>query len=78
MYQSEDGKSRVQVRLEDDSAWLTQQQLSELFETTVPNINMHIRNILRDGELSRGATIKNYLIVRRERTRETPIWGLPY
>ena len=70
MYQSEDGKSRVQVRLEDGSAWLTQLQLSELFETTVPNVNMHIRNILRDGELSREATVKYYLIVRQEGNRE--------
>jgi hypothetical protein len=70
MYQSEDGRSRVQVRLEDGNAWLTQLQLSELFETSVPNINIHVRKILQDGELSRKATIKNYLIVRQEGNRE--------
>ena len=70
IYQSEDGKSRVQVRLEDGTAWLTQLQLAVLFETTVPNINFHIRNILDDGELTAEATIKDYLIVRQEGNRE--------
>jgi len=70
IYQSEDGLSRVQIRLEDGSAWLTQLELAVLFETTVPNINIHIRNIWKDGELSPEATIKDYLIVRSEGNRE--------
>jgi hypothetical protein len=70
IYQSEDGQSRVQVRLEDGNAWLTQLQLAVLFKTTVPNINIHIRNILDDGELTAEATIKDYLTVRLEGNRE--------
>ena len=58
MYQSEDGKSRVQVRLEDGSAWLAQQQIAELFESSKQNVSLHIQNIYEDGELLREATVK--------------------
>ena len=72
MYQSEDGKSRVQVRLEDGSTWLTQQQIAELFESSKQNISLHVQNIYEDGELLRGATVKYYLTVRREGNRARP------
>jgi hypothetical protein len=70
IYQSEDGKSRVQVRLEDDSAWLTQQQIAELFETTKQNVSLHVQHIYEDGELQKEATVKYYLTVRQEGNRE--------
>ena len=70
IYQSEDGKSRVQVRLEDGNAWLTQQQIAELFEMTKQNVSLHIQNIYEDGELRKEATVKNYLTVRLEGIRE--------
>jgi hypothetical protein len=47
VYQTEDGKIKLDVRLEDETVWLTQQLIAELFQTTVPNISMHIRNIMK-------------------------------
>jgi hypothetical protein len=69
LYQTEDGRTRIEVRLEDESVWLTQVMMAELFQTSVPNINMHIRNVLEERELSGEATIKEYLTVRKEGTR---------
>jgi hypothetical protein len=62
LYQTEDGQSSIQVRLDGDTVWLSQRLIAELFQTTVANINMHIRNILAEGELSEKAVIKEYLI----------------
>ena len=70
LYQTEDGRSRIQVRLEGGTAWLTQVMMAELFQTSVPNINIHIGNILEDKELSAEATIKEHLIVRQEGQRQ--------
>ncbi len=69
LYQSEDGRTRFQVRTDGQTVWLTQAQMSELFQTTVANINIHIRNIIDDGELDPSSTIKDYLIVREEGSR---------
>jgi len=69
-YQSEDGKIRLQTRLENETVWLTQQQIAELFQTTVPNINMHIKNIFAEGELKPEATIQDFLTVRQEGSRQ--------
>ncbi|MCH8526398.1 MAG: virulence RhuM family protein [Kiritimatiellae bacterium] len=54
----------------DGSAWLSQAEMAELFDTSVPNINIHIRNIYDEGELGDLATVKKYLIVRQEGTRQ--------
>ncbi|MBN2398219.1 MAG: virulence RhuM family protein [Deltaproteobacteria bacterium] len=62
LYQTEDGQSRIQVRLEDETVWLTQAAMAELFQTSVPNINIHIRNILREEELRAESVIKEFLI----------------
>jgi len=70
LYQSEDGSSRVECRFADGTIWLTQIQLSELFQTTVPNINLHLKAIYAEGELEEAATIKSYLIVRMEGSRQ--------
>ena len=69
-YQTEDGSSRIQVRLEDKTVWLTQAQMAELFQTTVPNVSMHIRNIFAEKELIPGATVKDFLIVQPERLKK--------
>lgn len=66
LYTTEDGKKRIEVRLEDETLWLNQIGLAELFQTTVPNINIHLKNIYGEGELSEEGTIKEYLIVRQE------------
>lgn len=70
IYQSDDGKSQLQVSLQDDTIWLTQKQLSELFKTTIPNINMHLKNIFNEGEQIEKTTIKESLIVQTEGKRK--------
>ena len=70
LYQTEDGKSRLEVRFEGETVWLTQLQMAELFQTSVPNINMHLRNIFAEGELLPEATIKDSLIVQQEGSRK--------
>ena len=70
IYQSDDGKSQLQVSLQDDTVWLTQKQLSELFQTIIPNINMHLKNIFNEGEQIEKATIKESLIVQSEGKRK--------
>lgn len=70
LYQTEAGQTRVLVRFEGETAWLSQAQMAELFQTTVANINIHIKNIYEEGELSPQATIKEHLIVRREGERQ--------
>ena len=70
VYQSEDGQVKLDVRLQDDTVWLTQQLIAELFQTTVPNISMHIRNIYEEGELTSEATVQKLLTVRQEGSRD--------
>ena len=70
LYQTEDGLVKLQVRLQNETVWLTQQMIAELFQTTVPNISMHIRNIYAEGELTPAATIKKFLTVRQEGKRD--------
>lgn len=70
LYQTEDGRTRIQCRLEDETIWLTQIQLAELFQTSVPNINLHLKAIYAEGELAEQATLKSYLIVRSEGARQ--------
>ena len=57
-YQTDDGRVRVQARLEDETLWLTQQQMAELFQTSKQNISHHIRSIYEEGELTLDATVK--------------------
>src|ERR1700677_1652319 len=69
LYQTEDGSTRIQCRFENETIWLTQVQIAELFQTTVPNINQHLKAIYAEGELVEEATVKSYLIVRSEAGR---------
>ncbi|MCK6554945.1 hypothetical protein L6Q96_10250 [Candidatus Binatia bacterium] len=68
LYQTDDRRTR-ECRFEGDTIWLTQAQLAELFETSVPNINLHLKAVYEEGELDEGATITAYLIVRAEGKR---------
>ncbi len=68
LYTTEDGSTSISLRAAEGTVWLTQLEISELFKTSVPNINLHIKSILEEGELSE-ATIKENLIVRREGSR---------
>jgi hypothetical protein len=69
-YQTEDGQSRIQVRLQNGTVWLNQRLLSELYQVAVPTINLHIATIFGDHELTPEATIRKYLIVQTEGTRQ--------
>lgn len=69
IYQAAAGDTRLEVRLEDETVWLSQQQMAELFQTTRANITLHIGNIYTEGELSPEGTCKNFLLVRQEGTR---------
>ncbi len=62
IYNTEDGKAKVVLLAKDGQIWMSQQQLAELFATSVPNINIHISNILKEGELQENSVIKFYLI----------------
>lgn len=70
LYQTEDGQTKLEVRLEDETVWLTQQQLATLLQTTKQNISLHIQNIYEEGELMPEATVKKILTVRPEGTRQ--------
>ena len=66
LYQTEDGQTRIDVRLENDTVWLTQAQMAALFDKTPQNITMHIRNAYNEGELDKSATCKEFLQVQTE------------
>ena len=66
VYQSADNAIRLDVQLAEETVWLTQQQMALLFDSTIPNISMHIRNIFKEEELVKEATVKNFLIVQNE------------
>jgi len=63
LYQTEDGKIRIEVRLQDESVWLSQKLMAELFQTTPQNITIHLKNIFNEGELDEMATCKDFLQV---------------
>ncbi len=70
VYPTEDGRTKIEVRLEDETVWLTQQHMADLFQTTQQNISLHLQNIFDEGELQRAATHKEYLSVRQEGSRQ--------
>lgn len=70
IYQTENGETKLDVRFQDETVWLTQKLMAELFQTSVPNINMHLKNIFEEGELEENRTIKEFLIVQQEGKRE--------
>ena len=70
IYQSQDGKTKIDVRIKNETVWLTQAQMAELFHTTPQNITLHIKNIYQEGELSQNATCKEYLQVQTEGSRQ--------
>lgn len=70
IYQTPDGGSSVEVRMDQDTVWLTQRQLGELFGTTPENILMHLRNIYENKELEKSSTSKGFLVVRQEGSRQ--------
>ena len=73
IYNTEDGKAKINLRLEDGTVWLNQLQIAELFQTTKQNISKHIKAILEDGELSEDSTVNYQLTVQKEGNREIEI-----
>jgi len=70
LYKAEDGKIKLEVRLLNETAWLTQKMIAELFQVSVPTVNEHIKNILDEEELKDKATIRKFLIVQTEGSRK--------
>jgi hypothetical protein len=70
LYQSSDGTTRIEVRLEADTVWLPQRLIAELFQVSVPTVNEHLKGIYDDRELDPAATIRNFRIVQTEGTRQ--------
>ena len=66
VYPTEDGRMKIEVRLENETVWLTQQHLAELFQTTKQNISLHLQNIFAEKELDHAATVKESLTVQQE------------
>jgi len=70
LYTTPDNQTRIEVRLGDETVWLSQVQMAELFQTTKQNVSLHVRNVFEEGELTRDATVKESLTVQREGDRE--------
>jgi len=70
IYQTESGETKIEVRLEEETVWLTQKLIAELFQVSIPTVNEHIKNIYSEGELTEKATIRKFRIVRIEGARE--------
>ena len=69
VYQTEDGKLKIEVRFEGETVWLTQQHMTDLFQTTKQNVSLHIQNLYEERELERRATVKESLTVQMEGKR---------
>lgn len=69
IYKTENGQTKIDVRFENETVWLTQNALAELFQTTKNNISIHVKNIFEEGELDRNATVKEFLTVQKEGNR---------
>lgn len=70
LYTTEDGKSRIQLRTKDQTVWLTQREMGELFDVSTDNVGLHLKNLYEDGELDRQATTEESSVVQSEGVRE--------
>ncbi len=61
IYQTEDGKTRIEVRFEQENVWLTQKLIAELFGTTKQNVSLHLQNIFKEKELNQDSAVKDFL-----------------
>jgi hypothetical protein len=81
LYQTEDGATRIEVRMEGETVWMTQGTMAELYQTTPQNITLHLKAIYEEGELQEGATCKEFLQVQKEGargvTRTRKFYSLP-
>ena len=74
LYQSDDGLAEIQLRVEGETVWLTQAEMAELFATTKQNVSLHIRNTLKEGELSEAAVVKENLTTAADGKRYRVKW----
>lgn len=70
LFTSSDGQARLAVALEEDTVWLSQAQMSVLFDTSTDNIGLHLKNIFQEGELQEEATTEDFSVVRQEGRRQ--------
>ena len=70
LYTTDDGKSQIQLRAKDQTVWLSQREMAELFDVSTDNVGLHLKNIYEDGELSREATTEESSVVQTEGTRQ--------
>ncbi len=70
LYTTDDGKSQIQLRAKDQTVWLSQREVAELFDVSTDNVGLHLKNIYEDGELSREATAEESSVVQTEGTRQ--------
>lgn len=70
IYQSEDGNTKIDVKIENETVWLTQMQMAELFDTSKQDVNYHINNIFKENELEENRTVKEFLTVQDEGNRK--------
>ena len=70
LYQTPDGESKIEVKLQDDTVWLSLDQMAELFQRNKSTISRHIKNVLEEGELLADSTIANFATVQNEGTRK--------
>ena len=70
IYQADDGTTKIDVKLEDETVWLSQQQMADLYDTTKQNISLHIKNIFDEEELDVNSTVKEFLTVQKEGNRK--------
>jgi hypothetical protein len=66
MFTAQAGENSIEVRVEDESVWLSQKLIAELFGVTLPTVNEHLKNIYNDAEIDRAATIQKFRIVQSE------------
>lgn len=70
IYQNQDGNIKIDVRLDEETVWLTQAQLCELFQKSKATISEHIKNVFEEGELNAGGTVRNFRTVQIEGSRQ--------
>jgi len=70
IYETEDGKARIEVRFENENVWLTQKQIAELFDCSADNVSLHLKNIYAEKELESKATTEEFSVVQKEGQRE--------
>ena len=70
IYQTEDGNTKINVRLENETVWMTQKAIATLYQKGVNTVNEHIKNIYAEGELQKSATIRKNRIVQNEETQK--------